>query len=155
MSIIPWTKHIGDGLSHCLSPLIQFVQNVSSMLWQLDSRWQTWESGKKLNQVQLAFCWQMSRHWNSSLEETMSTSWLLVHSPGTKHWRSLQFPGFGSWVKRNKVVKIKNFISKLIWWKVTLRLMQSECECFWRESKLLSYLGSISIKCFLCKNGGS
>ncbi len=66
------------------------------------------------HQGQLALCWQMSRHWNSSLEAIMSTSWLLVHSPSTKHWRPLQFPGFGSQVKRNKIVKIKNFILTLI-----------------------------------------
>jgi hypothetical protein len=63
----------------------------------------------------------------------------LVHSPSTKQWRPLQFPGFGSWVKRNKIVKIKNFISTLIWLK--LRLMQ--CECLWRGSKLSTLILSV------------
>ncbi len=71
---LPWTKQIGTGFSHSLSPLMQFGQRVSSMLPQLENIWQKFDSGKKLNQVQLAFCWHISRHWNSSLEGRMLTS---------------------------------------------------------------------------------
>jgi hypothetical protein len=88
------------------------------------SKVQTWQSGKKLNQVQLAFCWQMSKHWNSSLEETMSTSWLLVHSPETKHWRSMQLPGvsiFENMVLIN--IKILTLKLKLIKYNIFFNLV--------------------------------
>jgi hypothetical protein len=97
--LLPWTKQIGTGFSHSLCPLMQLVQKVSSMLSQLESNWHRFESGEKLNQVQLLFSWQLSRHWNSSTEGRMSKPWLLVHSPEMKHWSSLQFPEFGIQMK--------------------------------------------------------
>ena len=104
---------MGVGFSHSLCPLRQFEQEVSSMLLQLESRLQAEELGKKLNQVQLAFLLQLSRHSNSSLDGTRSNSWPSVHSPEMKHWRSLQFPRFGSSMKRNKIESVKKFILKL------------------------------------------
>ncbi len=111
--ILPCAKQTGTGLSHSFCPLMQFGQKVSSTRPQLDSKWQTFELGKKLNQVQLAFCWQLSKHSNSSSERRISSSWLLVHSPEVKHWRSLQFPGFGSTVANSKSTENKNFMLKL------------------------------------------
>jgi hypothetical protein len=51
---------------------MQFGHEVSSMFLQLEKVWQKFESGKKLNQIQLLFSWQLSRHWNSSTEGRMS-----------------------------------------------------------------------------------